>query len=147
MINFAIELGQDKFESEGEIVLSGSLTIGDFNECFQAPLSYWDRGNYLSQWRESLSQLLNGESNSAFVTAMYDPNTANFIFWWVMYLIGENVHIQNHVLFLDELKQPFDEHDIYKFIPARETHTEEGEPISEWVVNLRDIERCFDVQK
>jgi hypothetical protein len=73
---------------------------------------------------------------------MYDPNTANFIFWWVMYLIGDDVHIQNHVLFLDELERSFDENDLYSFIPERETQNEEGESVSEWVVGLSSIEEC-----
>jgi hypothetical protein len=143
MTEFTIELGQHELESEGDIVLPGSLIIGNFKEDFLASLSYWGRENYLSQWRESILRLLNGKNNSAVVTAMYDPEKANFIFWWVMYLIEECVHIQNHVLFLEQLDHPFDENDIYQFIPPRETHTSDGEPISEWVVNISDLEGCF----
>lgn len=136
---FTISLGTEEFELEDDLVISGTLVIGDFTENFHASLSYWDRDSYLSQWTEGLKRLLRGENYSAVVTTMYDPSTANFIFWWVMYLIGDDVYIQNHVLFLDELDRPFDETDLYNFVPERETQTEEGEPISEWTVSLSAI--------
>ena len=144
MMNFFIGFSGDEFQSEGDLVASGVLKIGDFTESLQISLSYWNREQYLDQWREALERLLKGGSSSAIVTTMYDSNTANFIFWWVMYLIGDSVHIQNHVLFLDELEQPFDEFNLYRFIPKRETHTEEGEPISEWVIKVTDLQACFD---
>jgi hypothetical protein len=142
MKGFSIRLSDNMFDSEGDSVSSGSIKIGNFEEAFQASLSYWDRSRYLSQWKEALNRLLSGERSSAIITTMYDPNTANFIFWWVMYLIGDDVHIQNHVLFLDELERSFDENDLYSFIPERETQNEEGESVSEWVVGLSSIEEC-----
>ncbi len=111
----SISLGVKGFESEGDRVISGSLAIGGFSEDFYASLSYWHRDNYLYQWREGLGRLLSGKRHSAVVTTMYNPSNANFIFWWVMYLIGDNVHIQNHVLLLEELERPFDEADLYSF--------------------------------
>lgn len=146
MTNFSIDLSKHEFKSEEDMVVTGLLKIGEFAEEFQASLSYWDRRKYLIQWKEALERLFKGENSSAFVTNMYDPSTANFIFWWVMYLIGDNVHIQNHVLFLDELEGKFDETELYKFIPERETVTEEGEPISEWVVKLSDIREYLNSQ-
>lgn len=141
---FSVSLGTEVFESEDDLVISGSLIIGDFKEDFHASLSYWDRNRYLSQWKEGLERLLRRENYSAVVTTMYDPSTANFIFWWVMYLIGNDVYIQNHVLFLDELDKPFDETDLYSFVPEREIQTEEGEPISEWSVSLSAIRDSLD---
>jgi hypothetical protein len=87
--------------------------------------------------------ILEGRNKSAFITTMYDPTTANFIFWWVMYLVGNDVYIQNHVLFMDELDEPFDESDFIKFVPERETVTEDGEPISEWKVSIEDIRQAL----
>lgn len=144
MNDFSIELDNKPFEIEGDLVVSGVLTIGDFNEKFQASLCYWDRTKYLSQWKEALQRLLSGESCTALVTTMYDPDSANFIFWWVMYLIGNKVHVQNHVLFLDELQRPFDEARLYSFIPEHNAQTEDGTPISEWLVEISEIEAFFD---
>lgn len=139
-----ISLDNKEFESDGDIAVSGTLKVGELNENFQASLSYWDREKYLSQWETALKRLLCGKKHSAIVTTMYDPNTANFIFWWVMYLIGDKVHIQNHVLFLDSLKDQFDESELYSFIPEREIYTEEGQLISEWVVEMSAIQECLN---
>jgi hypothetical protein len=141
---FSISLDRKDLYSDGDLFALGSLKIGYFSEDFRSSLSYWDRNKYLSQWREALKRLLNGERCSALVTTMYDPKNANFIFWWVMYLIGDDVHMQNHVLFLDELERQFDESELYSFIPEREEQTEEGQPISEWVVKISAIKGFVD---
>jgi len=75
---------------------------------------------------------------------MYNPKIANFISWWVMYPNGQDVYIQDHVLFLDELQQSFDERDMYRFIPDREVHTDEGGLISEWVIDINDVRGCLE---
>ena len=93
----------------------------------------------MSQWKEGIERLLRREKNSAIVTTMYNPGTANFMLWWVMYLIEDDVFIQNHMLLLCELERPFDETDLYSFVPKRKIQTEEGVPISEWSVSLSAI--------
>ena len=143
MCNFSIKISKNEFESEGDLVAEGVLKIGGDIENFNASLSYWGRRQYCSQWREALNRLTIGFDRTAVVTTMYDPATANFIFWWLLYVIEEKIYIQNHVLFMGDLEDDFDEEDIYKFIPIRETHTEEGEPISEWSVTINDIEECL----
>jgi hypothetical protein len=139
MGNFFIKLSENIFESEGDSVSLGSLKIGSFEEEFYASQSYWNRKQYISQWQEALERLLKGKDKTAIITSIYDPKTANFLFWWVIYLIGNNVHVQNHVLFLEDLDERFDENEPYKFIPEREIQTEEGEQISEWIIDIEDI--------
>lgn len=136
MTEFSLGLGDKELKYEGDLVALGALEIGGGKEQFYASLSYWDREDYLCQWQYGVSRILSGYKKSAIVTSMYDPSSANFIFWWVMYLIGDNVHIQNHVLFLDELIVPFDESNIYSSIPEREIITDEGERISEWIIDV-----------
>jgi hypothetical protein len=136
---FSISIGDKEIETEGDVVVAGSIRIGEFEDNFHASLSYWNRGDYISQWRDALNRLLRGETHSAVVTSMHDPLAANFIFWWVMYLVGDIVYIQNHVLFLSGLEKQFDEADMYSFVPERETQTEEGESISEWEVGILSI--------
>ncbi|WNJ95662.1 hypothetical protein RND59_00630 [Vibrio ruber] len=136
---FSLKLGTVKIESEGEQILVGNIKIEDFSEDFHVPLSYWDRNEYLSQWTKGLEVIFSGGKKSAFITAMYNPTTANFIFWWIIYRVGNDVYIQNYVLFVDELKEPFDENNFIRYVPERETITEDGAPISEWKVNIDDI--------
>lgn len=138
-----LKLGTQKIESEDELILEGKLEIGGFSEGFHAPISHWDRKQYLSQWMKGFEAILEDSNKSAFITAMYDPTKANFIFWWVMYLVGSDVYIQNHVLLMDELDEPFDEFDFQKFVPERETVTEDGEPISEWKVSIDDVRQAL----
>ena len=134
-----IELSDEIAEFEGEQVLRGVLHISSSSEYFHAPVSYWDREKYLSQWRQGLNLILRGCSKSAFLTTMYDPATANFIFWWVMYLVGSEVHIQHHILFMEDLNEAFSENDFSRFVPERETMTEDGDAISEWKVSVEDV--------
>ncbi len=140
MTSFSIALSKDQFESDNEMVALGWLKIGEFEENFHASLSYWDREEYLSQWGEALERLEKGKSRSALVTSMYDPETANFIRWWPLYLIGDNVHFQEQILFIPDLEQPFDETDLYKFVQQRETDSEDGGKLSEWTLKLKAIE-------
>ena len=144
MSEFLISLDKKEIESEGDLVVKGTLMLGDFKEDFYASLSYWDRDRYLLQWKSALERLLDGGVNSAIVTTMYDPSTANFIIWWVMYAVGGEIRVQNQILFLDELERPFDESDLYSFIPEREMQSENGYRISEWVVGIPAIKRCID---
>jgi hypothetical protein len=125
---------------DGGVFALGSLSLGAFLEDFHASLSYWDRDRYLAQWREGLDRLVNGEIRSAVVTSMYDPRIADYIFWWPMYAIGDSIHLQNQILFLNDLGEPFDEAEPYRFVRERETISEDGQPISEWTVSLSDIE-------
>lgn len=72
---------------------------------------------------------------------MYDPNTANYIFLWTLYVEKNIVYIQNQILFLQELNTPFDESCIYNFVSDRETMDEEGHQISEWAIQIDDLKK------
>ncbi|WP_426161465.1 hypothetical protein [Pseudoduganella sp. R-34] len=139
MQNFSIELTDNVTIIAGEPSVSGRIRIGVFEESFSCPVTYWNRADYLSQWKTGLGRLLNGEHKSALVTSMRDPMFSNFVFWWVMYLNGDDIVVQNHVLFLDELGEPFELSALYQFIPNQEG-VEPGEPPpSEWKTNLAEI--------
>ncbi|WP_193368588.1 hypothetical protein [Pelagibius marinus] len=140
MTAFWITLSEDQFESDGEKIALGSIKLGNFQEDFHASLSHWDQERYRSQWKEALERLVKGEDKSALVTSMYDPDKANFITWWPLYRDGDCVLVQNQLLFLAELAKPFSEAQPYKSVPRRETTTEDGEAISEWTIDLSDIE-------
>ncbi|WP_422368787.1 hypothetical protein [Pelagibius sp.] len=144
MTDFSISLGQDQFDYEGELVALGSLKIGEFRESFHASLSYWGRDRYLTQWREALERLIKGAPRSALVTSMHSPATTNLIRWWPLYRIGDNAHFQEQVLFMNQLEQPFEEADLYRLVPPRETTSEDSERLSEWALNLTAIETFLE---
>lgn len=117
----------------------GMLTIGAFQERFVVPLGFWEVAHYRKHWRDSLTRITESRLTSCLITAMYDPSKANFIHWWPLYPDADLVRIQNQLLFLRDLREPFDVRNPFRFIPPRETVSDEGEPISEWVVTLEEI--------
>ncbi len=139
MNEFSISL-TDKFEiTDDEKFSSGKIIIGEFSEDFQASMSYWNRDKYVFQWKQALRRIIGDAKTTALITSMYDPQLANFIFWWILYRDGEDVYVQNHVLFMDDIDDSFDEKCIYDYIPLRETVNEDGDNISEWTTNLKVI--------
>jgi len=144
LLHFYIRfIGEKILDDESEIAM-GELKLLNFTEVFRVPLSYWKKDNYEQQWKEGVKRILRGCNRSCLVTSMYNPDVANFIVWWPMYLCGDKVFIQNHLLFMNDLKQPFQEHNLYEHIPAREIYSIEGDKISEWSLDIRDIAMFFD---
>ncbi|WP_029635721.1 MULTISPECIES: hypothetical protein [Nostocales] len=70
---------------------------------------------------------------------MYNPNSSNIVQWWVLRCDKGIVHVRNQLLFLADLKQPFIEEDIYKYIEERPSVNKKSQKISEWEVNISDL--------
>ena len=70
---------------------------------------------------------------------MLDPEFANFLMVWVLYFVGESVHIQNNVVFLNDVVPGFNVDDVNSYFGAREVVNEDGDRISEWVVPLSEV--------
>ncbi len=139
MNEFAINLTGKFKVADDEKMAIGKILIGEFYENFHASLSYWDSDKYEFQWKQALTRIIEGASTTALITSMYDPQLANFIFWWVLYRDGEDIYIQNHVLFMDDIDGSFEEGCVYDYIPQREIVNEDGDRISEWVTELKAI--------
>lgn len=137
---FSIEFTGEEMMMNNEKVANGKITIGNFSEEFNASLEYWSKESYVAQWHSAISRLLENNSPVGIVTNMYDPKWANFIIWWVFYPVYEKVYIQNKILFIDQLKKEFDESNLSSHIENRETITEEGEKISEWITTKMDLD-------
>jgi len=123
----------------------GTVKINDFQERFSAPMGYWSRSDYKAQWRKSIEELLNtpGNATSALVVTMHDPRHANFITCWPLYKEGKTVYVHNNLLFLDKLPRPFKIEDVGSYVGRRETVSEDGEKISEWVTDVDDLKECL----
>jgi len=113
----------------------GEIRLNDFTERFEAPLGFWNVKDYERQWALGLRLVSEGSSKSCLITAMYDPAVANFIVWWPIYRERDHVVVQNQVLFMKRLKAKFDAEDPYRSIDDRVSVTEDGEPVSEWIVD------------
>jgi hypothetical protein len=117
----------------------GARGLGDFAESFHASLAYWSPRDYRRSWREAIVRLMDGTTPSAFVTSMEDPEVANFIRWWPMFLVDREVRIHEHLLFLDQLAAPLDATNLFASVPAYSSHSDEGEPISEWRLPVESL--------
>jgi contact-dependent growth inhibition (CDI) system CdiI-like immunity protein len=136
-MSFAIEIFDEI--SDPKPTASGLIRIGSFQERFTAPLDFWGVNDYRRHWCDSVDFLICTGKDSCLITAMHNPNTANFIQWWLLYPRGNRVFIQNQLLFLSTLSSPFNIQRSYFQIPARQVINDEGVAISEWESTLNDF--------
>lgn len=122
----------------------GLITIGSFQERFIAALDYWDAADYVRHWKQAIHRIIQPSPNSCLITSMYDPATANFIYWWPMYRIVDTVVIQNQILFLDKLPTPFDPNSPFSYVPKHETVNEDGVQISEWSLSIEELKAFYN---
>ncbi|MFB7282728.1 hypothetical protein ACFCZV_37110 [Streptomyces hydrogenans] len=112
---------------------TGVITVGDFAESFYMDLSFWGIEDYRRSWRDSLRVALErSESDSCLVTSLTDPMASEFIFCWPVYRRGEDVFVQNSILFLGELEREFSPLEPWSSVRSRVTSDEDGNVISEW---------------
>ncbi len=120
-------------------IRTGRIQIGTFSESFEASVEYWPAEEYDSHWRRSIRRVVEEFKDSCLISSITDPETGNFLFWWPIYLLDRSqVAIQHQVHFLNE-DNTFDPDNPYRSLRSRETTSECGEQISEWLVPLNDL--------
>ncbi len=166
---FDIAFTGETVDSEGEILHLGRITLGEATEGFSASVSFWSREDYQKQWLEAAKRLIEPDSHSAFVTCMYDPQTAAFIDWWPAWRTTGLVVLQNQLLFIGA--QEGDENylsSVAQFSAANpyaavmdwdSTHCEEcrrtsvcrrprlGKPLPDTSIDLCPSEWCVQLQE
>lgn len=143
-MNFSVVLDGKIVEQNGEPVIRGGFQLPGCKEEFALPVSYWSRYDYVENWKRMVAHGVGSQASTAIVTSMRDPENMNFIFLWAFYFGGENVYIQNKILFMDEVEGVFDPSRMNSYLGKRITHNEDGVCISEWVVNLGDVLSGFE---
>jgi hypothetical protein len=121
----------------GEKCLGGTIRIGDFTESFEVPVDLWSVADYKRQWQEGIGRFLAGTAPSCLVTGMRDPEQGVLITIWPLYVEHENngaVVIQHKTLFFRDIRMRFTGRNFYDLVGPREFMTEDGDPISEWVI-------------
>jgi hypothetical protein len=136
---FSINFLHDLSKPQVSNTQVGEIIIGEFREFFHSSLSYWNKKQYLKQWKEGVNRICMGEANSSLITDMYDPSSSNIVQWWVLHRNDDLVKVRNELLFLGNLKQPFIEESIYEYIEERQSVSKNGETISEWEVSISDL--------
>jgi hypothetical protein len=117
----------------------GEIVLGQFVERFESPFDFWTAADYERQWVEGVTRILHGASKSVLVTSMIQPEAANFIMWWPMYRSDNAVIYRNHILLMDQVKQPFEINNLYSFVPDRADSVDEEHSISEWTLDLDQL--------
>jgi contact-dependent growth inhibition (CDI) system CdiI-like immunity protein len=117
----------------------GRIRIGDFHERFEMDLSFWSRPDYERHWLRGVGRLLAGGDVSCLVSAMRDPETAEFIIWWPLYRLGDEVKVQNQILFMTDLPETLDPEDPFRHVLPRTTSSTEGTPVSEWTTTMEAL--------
>lgn len=144
---FAIDLQSPREaveENDGSAEASGRITIGDFTETFRVPLGFWGESDYRRNWRQAFEVLdANQHSTSCLMTSMTDPRNSNFLACWPMYREGEDVYIQNAIIFLDEIGEAFDPAAPWAYVQPRHGIDEDGNKISEWTTSMYSLREFF----
>lgn len=144
---FAIELRSVPEAAEGNggpAEAPGTIVIGGFAEAFRAPLGFWGASEYRRSWRRAFEVLDAGpRSVSCLMTAMTDPRISNFVVCWPMYRDGEDVYIQNAIIFLDEAGESFDPATPWDHVRPRQGRDEDGNKVSEWVTSMDSLRQFF----
>jgi hypothetical protein len=117
----------------------GEITLDDFVETFDIPLTFWSAARYERQWREGIDRLLKGAARSCLITSMLDPRSEAFGDWWKLYREGDHVLVQNQMLLTEVYGKNFDPDEPYRSIPERLPFNAEGTPISEWCLEFNKI--------
>jgi hypothetical protein len=125
--------GEAELQDEGWYGLWGRITLDDYAEDFLASVGPWQRGDYERQWIEAARRLLSGVGRAGFFTDA-------FRFWWTTWREGERVYVHEELLVGGRLSGVTDFTTApYALVQDRATHTEEGQPISEWEVSASAV--------
>jgi hypothetical protein len=126
-------------EGEGERLFSwGRLTIGHFQEEFQAPLYDWAPGDYVAHWLESAQRLIQGSPVAVFLTHMMRPD-APYHLGWPAWREGERIYVQERLFLREQLNGDFDPEYPEVHVGERRETSIEGAPICQWTLGLRDL--------
>ncbi len=114
------------------------IKFDDFCEHSYMSSSSWSIDDYKKQWKLAFDRLNAGQT--ACFVVNFQPYSC-LIAMWIAYIIEDKLHIQNQYYFGKYYrkiigKKPFTPENSFNFIPNYETHTEDNEKISEWVVDL-----------
>jgi hypothetical protein len=106
-------------------------------------LEFWGLEDYERNWAAGLGRLIDGSSVSCLATSMIDPSTANFVEVWPLYRSGDDVYVQDQLIFMDQLSHEFDPAAPWESVRPRSVVNENGQEIQEWRVSLEDVQEFY----
>ncbi|MEV2251109.1 hypothetical protein AB0I94_11095 [Streptomyces sp. NPDC050147] len=147
---FSIQVASEP--SPGEVAAGtgavGRISVGDFEESFAMDLSYWSVTDYQESWMSALAVLDGGtDSTSCLISSITDPANSNFVFCWPIYREGDDVYVQNSIIFLEELTGDFIPKEPWRSVEPRSTVDEDGNNISEWKTSMGAVREFLSVAR
>ena len=141
MFGIRIETGPHE-NDEGWPYALGRIVLGEFTEPFEATLAVWTARQYEAQWRDAGLRLLGGLDAVMFVASYHGPG-ALYHFTWPAWRDRTEVIFQNRLVLQELLDAPFDPWRTHEFVGARQSLSEDGQPVSEWRVELEAVRQFF----
>jgi hypothetical protein len=123
---------------EGWPYAVGRITLGEHTEPFEASLEAWDPRRYVQQWQEQAARLVSGADRALCLTSFGGPEAA-YHFGWPMWRFNDAVRVQQYLIIAEQLSAPLDPSRAESVVRDREAASEDGHPISEWVVDVEDV--------
>lgn len=139
MLNFDIAFTRESVDGDPSVAM-GLIQFGTHQESFQSVTGFWSVDAYRASWIAALRRLADGAEVSCLLTSVPDPSKAEFFIAWPLYRSGDDIYVQNELIFTDELDREFNPNAPWEFVGARVTVDEDGNHISEWRVSRTDIE-------
>lgn len=134
-------------EGAGERLFSwGRITLGHFQDEFQAPLYDWAPGDYAAHWLASAERLVAGAPVAVFLTHMMGPDAAYYV-GWPAWRDGDRVWVQERLFLREQLNGAFDPEYPEVHVGPRQELSPEGARISQWHVRLPDVAAFVERQR
>lgn len=140
MLNFDIAFTGET-AAEDRSVAVGMIRLGGRREFFRAVVGFWTIEENQESWVAMLRRLVAGAKISCLLTSVSNPAEAEFFTAWPLYRYGDDVYVQNHLVFADELDHDFDPDAPWESIEPHRRIDEDGDRISEWRIIRADIEQ------
>ncbi|WP_424229836.1 hypothetical protein [Actinophytocola sp.] len=91
-------------------------------------------------WESALREIERfAKATSCLIASITDPAVSNFISCWPMYRDGDVIHVQNSLIFLNELDEPFDSQAPWRHVEPHREVDEDGNRISQWVTSASEV--------
>lgn len=123
------------------------ITIGNHIEYVETDTSYWKKKDFEKQWLRSLKRFLEGASSVTLFVSMNAIYEAVTLEAWVLYEDKnnpENVFVQNCLISRKEILKCTSQSELIDRTDKHETHSQNGDPISEWTTTRTEISAWSD---
>jgi contact-dependent growth inhibition (CDI) system CdiI-like immunity protein len=124
-------------------VRRGRITLGDFAEEFESPLTLWTSEQYEAQWHAAADRVVRGERTSGFIVWATDLPHVDYALWWPMWREGNRIVAQNQLLVGRDHPRGINLEAAYDKVHFVEAWEEPDGKTSKWYLDVSDFEDCL----